>query len=524
LRNKTILTKTGCFLLAAVVFCAAPAFANNIDVGNVSLEDKDTVGDTYDIEFDVAWSNSWRDAGAPSVTANWDAAWVFCKFAKLSAGAWTDWAHCTLLNTGSVAAAGATVDFADTGGAYKGAFVYRSSSGTGAVSFTNNQIRWDYGTDGVTDTDKVRIQVFAVEMVYIPQGSFYVGDADEDPSNCFHEGSTTLPLQITGEGAITVADTAGNLYYDADTGDAGDRAGPVPANFPKGYDAFYVMKYEISQRQYCEFLNSLTSTQASNRVDGGLHFNSYRNYIKKTAAGYYGVDGNNNAGAATTATRSSLNESTDGEWVACNYLSWMDAAAYADWAALRPLTELEYAKAARGPLYPQDDAYAWGSSTLESVTTALTDAAQVSEVPNQGNLNYTNAFPDGPFRTGGYADSSSTRTNGGLSYYGASEFSGNLWERTATLGNATGRAFTGSHGDGAVTTTGSYEGNATNTDWPGIDGTPARGVTGATGGGFRGGSWNTAAVRCVLSDRNNAAETNTTRAQGYGGRAGRTAP
>ena len=30
------------------------------------------------------------------------------------------------------------------------------------------------------------------------------------------------------------------------------------------------------------------------------------------------------------------------------YISWPDLLAYADWAALRPITELEYEKAARG--------------------------------------------------------------------------------------------------------------------------------------------------------------------------------
>jgi hypothetical protein len=71
------------------------------------------------------------------------------------------------------------------------------------------------------------------------------------------------------------------------------------------------------------------------------------------------------------------------------------------------------------------------------------------------------------------------------------ELSGNSYERTVTVGNSGGRAFTGSHGDGTLTTTTSYEGNATNTDWPGLNSTTSRGITGGSGStagsGFRGG-------------------------------------
>ena len=91
-----------------------------------------------------------------------------------------------------------------------------------------------------------------------------------------------------------------------------------------------------------------------------------------------------------------------------------------------------------------------------------------------------------------------------------------------TLGNSTGRAFTGTYGNGVLTTTSTYEGNATNTDWPGIDATAARGVTGALGSGFRAGGWSSAAARCRVSDRDAAAQTDSTRNNSYGGRGART--
>ena len=50
--------------------------------------------------------------------------------------------------------------------------------------------------------------------------------------------------------------------------------------------------------------------------------------------------------------------------VACNYVMAYEGRAYAAWAGLRPMTELEYEKAARGPLKPIPDEYAWGSTAL----------------------------------------------------------------------------------------------------------------------------------------------------------------
>ncbi|MFH1429138.1 MAG: SUMF1/EgtB/PvdO family nonheme iron enzyme, partial [Candidatus Margulisiibacteriota bacterium] len=445
-------------------------------------------------------------------------AWVFAKFATYNAStsSWGEWKHCTLLNTGYTAPAGSQFAFGDTSGVYKGAFIYRSTAGSGSVDWNGAELRWDYGADGVTtDSASIKIKVFAVEMVYVPQGAFYAGDTDNDNTNCFYEGGSVTPFQIAGEGAINVADTAGSLYYDADNIYSGDQAGPIPAAFPKGYNAFYIMKYEVSQGQYCEFLNTLTTAQSAARVEN--HYGDYRNYIMLAANGKYGC--NANAGGATwnVASYADMDQSDDGEWTACNWLSYMDGAAYAAWAALRPFSELEYEKACRGCQTAVDDEYAWGNTTLESAAASLVSANEAGEVPNQGNLNYSSCTPDGPFRVGCFADGSSTRTNAGAGYFGALDLSGSLWERPVTVGNATGRGFTGTHGDGGL----SSGGYATNSDWPGYSGGL---VSGATGSGFRGGEWSGDASTARVSDRYYAAFTITLRLYHLGFRCARTSP
>ncbi|MBF0479541.1 MAG: hypothetical protein HQL26_08660, partial [Candidatus Omnitrophica bacterium] len=78
----------------------------------------------------------------------------------------------------------------------------------------------------------------------------------------------------------------------------------------------------------------------------------------------------------------------------------------------------------------------------------------------------------------------------GAAYYGAMEASGNLYEMVVSLGKTQGRQFLGTHGDGILSSVSGYEGNATNSDWPGIDATdPARGITSTIGSGYRGGDF-----------------------------------
>ncbi len=105
-----------------------------------------------------------------------------------------------------------------------------------------------------------------------------------------------------------------------------------------------------------------------------------------------------------------------------------------------------------------------------------------------------------------------------------------------TLGRVQGRQFLATHGSGQLTTLSGHEGNATNTDWPGIDNINAsRGVTGTIGIGYRGGDFASSNIRVFeLSSRTQAAKDPDS--QGYyqrydsnsgvfqGGRLGRSAP
>jgi formylglycine-generating enzyme required for sulfatase activity len=378
-------------------------------------------------------------------------------------------------------------------------FIFRDANGQGSFSATGAQLRWNYGENGVNNDDIIDIRVFAIEMVYIPQESFYAGSGGTEASAFYKYPATTSPFQITSESEISIGTATDNLYYNF-TPDGGDQLGPLPASFPKGYSAFYCMKYEISQQGYVDFLNSLAQIQATKRKYTGT---LYRYAITGATPGSY---------------------QTTNPYVACNYLNWADLAAYFDWSGLRPITELEYEKSCRGPLPAVPNEYAWGTSEIANSQYTLGNSGANNEYiaanysTTAGNATYGSTTPlggsiNGPVRVGIFAGNSSNsgRVTSGATYYGIMEMTGNLLEHFVTVGNPAGRLFTGMHGNGALNTTG----NADVLNWPGIS---------SLGAGFRGGYWYIPALYLMVSERSGAAGTDANRYHSDGGRGGRTAP
>ncbi len=526
------------FLLGVLVVAFAQlAYANNVQVSNITLTGQDVNNNFTYVQFDLSWENSWRTTSAPG---NWDAVWVFVKY-KAQDGLWkTAYLSTTATDHLVTSDGGVTPTFSvgttSISGTPRGigVFIYRSADGSGDINWQGVKLKWLYGDNGLGDDAAVEVKVFAIEMVYIPQGTFSVGDpsGSAGPANCFYTYGTGGAYTISSENAINVGTTSGYLYYDQDNTDAGDQTGPIPAEFPKGYQGFYIMKYEISQEQYVAFLNTLTRTQQNNHTETDISGTSitnvyvmtntssmlYRNGIRCDATlpsvgpvNFY-LDYNGNGTG---------NEADDGQNIACNYLNWNDALAFADWAGLRPMTELEFEKAARGILPAISGEYAWGDTSLANAAYALGLEGQAGEWistnygVNKGNAAYSTTYNGGPLRCGIFADNTSNngRVTAGASYYGVMELSGNLQERVVHVGSTTSRAFQGSHGDGEL----DASGYATNTDWsPG---------NGAGIEGWRGGDYSSGSSYLQTADRSVATETfGTTRLRWKGFRAVRTAP
>ena len=464
-----------CLLLFLVVSITS---ANNIQTSNVNLSGQNTTSHFSMVNFDISWENSWRTS---TNEKNYDGCWIFAKFRKVNTSLWQ---HCTInyvspgtpAACGHTAASGATLQTAADG---KGLFMYRSADGIGNVSWAGNSIRWNYGTDGVLDADSVEIRLYAVEMVYIPQGAFYLGSGSTTEAFRFRDGAADTYLSITSENDITVGTGAGQLFG---YGTSNMAAGTIPAAYPKGYKAFWIMKHELSQQCYVDFLNTLDLTGASTRNMGGFT-GSHPNLV------------------APFPER------------AMNSIGTIDYLAWTDWAAMRPFTEMEYEKACRGSnILPIANEYAWGNTTITQIS-GMTDAGTPLEAFTSGNCNYYYSTIGRTVRVGSIANTSSTRVSSGATYYGVMEMSGNVWERAIAAGYADGRNFTGSHGDGKLSIAAEHN-QAT---WP--LNTTGSGLT------WRGAAYNNASlvINLQTSDRTSASITGTTRIDGYGGRTARTA-
>ncbi len=536
------------------------AYANNIRVENVSLyKSASQPAGTVDVKFDVTWDNSNADEAGGPTDANsqhyFDRAWIFVKFWDTTAmgpsstggtGGAYPWGHAILTSGGTLSAYNSATRTGVT------------SDGIGAFAKpgTNQTVRWNYAgtlipgaaSTYVASTDTIKVRVMAIEMIRIPQGQFYLGDGTTNTVQgqfCTYN-STTTPFTLSGEGALTLGGSgAGALRNNNATGmgTADDfnntTSQTLPAAFPKGYNALYIMKYDITESQYVLFLNSLTRKQQINRVNAVISGTTPPSniYVMSNTATILNRNTITFSTPAPSDTTTPYTFTTTRPYRTCNGLNWMDVCAYADWAGLRPMTELEYEKACRGGSATNNtaiDEAAWGQS-ITNGTSNITAATTISgtedgteTITNSGaNCNYNNQTftggeaGQGPLRAGIFAKSATTRAQAGSSYYGVMELSGNLLKRCVTVGNATGRNFTGSHGNGILTlntTSNTYDGNATNTDWPGIDATTAYGVTGATGSGYRGGNWYYNWSYARVSDRYWAAIVNTGRSIYNGGR------
>ena len=412
--------------------------ASNLQISNVT-------NTTTTLSFNISWENSWNIQNLSR-----DAVWVFVKFQDCSTND-KAWGHVNLSSVNS--------DHSTTGGLLqvdavndgKGVFIRRSAFGGGDVSSATITLKF---ATAISNAASVNFDVSGVEMVYVPQGNFIAGDGLSTKS--FGTSTTNTPQEITSEGAIA----ANGLAFSTDQNWANGNTHPaLIAGFPKGFSGFYSMKYEVTQKQYMHFLNLLSATQQAVRtaVAPGSPSKSYamhtltspwvrRNYIqiKTPASGnplspaVYGMNRDND---------NTFDETEDGSNIACNFLSWGDLLAFLDWSALRPMTELEFEKACRGPVSAGPFApgiFAWGSNSIIQAWNHSDDPTRILNpgLPNEVSASSGNGLAvynrnenqSGPYRVGFAARAGTSREQSGATYYGIMEMSGNVAEQCFNIG------------------------------------------------------------------------------------------
>ncbi|MFN9370020.1 MAG: SUMF1/EgtB/PvdO family nonheme iron enzyme [Planctomycetia bacterium] len=468
------------------------------------------------ITFDVAWNHSWRAAWEIPEQAhggkgtlkveNWDAAWLFAKFRARDAEVWSP-ATLAVAAADHAAPAGVTLDVGptDDGKRAAGVFAYRAAAGSGPVEWQRISLRWLSEADGIADPAAVELKVFAINMVYVPECSFWLGDGSTNAVAAqFSAGDTAAPFRVESEAAITLGgespknlgnrDGVGMWLRTEDFSSGAPQT--LPARFPKGHAAFYCMRHEVTEREFVDYLNTPASKPRK----------PMRPFVGKKGVALTGITAPKPATAGAPAAF--VTERPD---VACDLMLGDDCTGYATWAGLRPMSELEFEKACRGPLQPVAGEYAWGTAAIAGVAfdkhrrggnggyvianrgradERVTwqgdngpDATRGNAVWNGGIFRDARGVVSddtvaGPLRAGIFATPDSDRVAAGASYWGILELTGNLKEWVVSVGNIVGRRFDGTHGA-----------------WPAPFVTVGKGASlrypeeWAFGAGFRGGQW-----------------------------------
>ena len=424
------------FISSIITSCL---FATNVKIENIRVVNREDVLQTpLSVIFDLKWENAWNNA------KNHDAIWVFMKYG----GPWNN--QVKLMKSGHKILQNriksTPIPNIEVGEDGLGFLIYPSKEYRGDQNL-KLQVLIDTTSLRINNAKLTGLSVHALEMVYIPQGKFTIGSPDEAAIKravlykSDASGQSKGHVTIASESAIEVGAKDNALYYWSENKlYNGDQQGPIPEEFPKGYDAFYIMKYELTQGQYAEFLNTLPDGWTFSRSPiGGKSYYKKRGGIRLKDGHYI----------------------ADNPQRPMNFVSFTDALAFTDWACLRPITELEYEKAARGPSNPIPAEFVWGTNTYDLLERYVDED---SELVLKNNFNESEL-------------SDQTRPIFGASYYWVMDLSGSLWEKVITIGNPIGRAFKGSHGDGKLSF-----GNATNPDWPTSDNEVG-------GFGYRGGGY-----------------------------------
>jgi hypothetical protein len=292
----------------------------------------------------------------------------------------------------------------------------------------------------------------------------------------FHADATAISFigLYDDDPAVNKINSESQLYYL-------NRNNIIPEEFPKGFQSFWVMKYELTQSAWVDFLNTLTFDQQRNRtgvapnsavntrIGTGRNLIRIRSVDPRTGRATYGLSSD---GAANN-----WDPSNNGGDLPMFNMSWADGVAYADWAGLRPLTELEFEKMSRGTVQAVPNEFVWGSSLISPISLDL--GLENLNRPNErqatarnipiGNVrvspNGTTTHAFWPMRVGAFATNVSSRLEAGASFYGIMNLNDNVAERYVNVSTREGRNFTGLHGDGKL----DGQGFANVENWPGVN-------------------------------------------------------
>ncbi len=433
-------------LILLPLLCSLTSKGNGLEISNLSIND-----DYTQATFDISWENSWRQTERFH-----DAVWVYLKYKPDNSG---QWEHAKI--TGGTASGNLELLPQDD---EMGIFVRNASDFAGNVTTTS--ITLDISLDS-TIAVYPDFEVYGIEMVYVPEGPFFVGDGNNTSlgaDSVFYDGS--LYDTVGKDTYITLIDHVGEINFDYPEV-------RIPATYPNGYEAFYCMKYPFTQKQFVDFLNLLSLEDQMNivqnefrndRPDSSYPFGKdYRQGIFESPQLFENNDLGGKSFHCNLNDDGTLDGLDDGQDLAASFridpritatgardaytveaFLWL-----LNWSGLRPMTSLEYEKAARGPLRPVKGEYAWGaplSGGGMSISGFYDPGTSSEGYPDSFSSQTWIAF-DFAYRVGMFAEQETDRIDAQASYWGIQDLSGNGYPLLISVKNTT---FTNKNGSGSL--------------------------------------------------------------------------
>ncbi len=260
----------------------------------------------------MAWDNAWKISNK-----HLDAVWIFAKYRNANSQQWQN-----LIFSGQSSSSDPQISLFNI----VGGNIFVNTRGLSNTQKSINQAKITLELlEPLVGFVNPSFKVFGIEMVYIPEGPFYLGDGSDIS---FFYTSKLENGQLTRVPAFV--DDLGTEPVSFEFGISTSSTNPS-LDYPRGVGGFYIMKSEATQKQFVDFLNCLTRPQQEgllpNLTEGvktkypmtGTNAPVERNAIAYDTTTIDGqaiefyLDLNNNG---------IPNETNDGQSIACNYVSF----------------------------------------------------------------------------------------------------------------------------------------------------------------------------------------------------------
>jgi formylglycine-generating enzyme required for sulfatase activity len=251
-------------------------------------------------------------------------------------------------------------------------------------------------------------------------------------------------VALLGSLAVTACAQGVPVYDWVTVGDPGNAADTAPAGYGAVADSFQIMKFEFTNQQYTDFLNSVDPT--------GTNPNSvYSGNMGSNARG--GITNTGTTNGSRYAVKSNMGDKP------VNYVSWFDAARVSNWlfngatgtssmetgaytlnnatsgnaptvnsgATFYVPTEDQWYKAAYYKGGSTNAGY-WDYATQNDTAPMTVTADATTGIGSAGNAGNFANFNSGAVWNGQNGNVTTVGTNGGASAYGAFDMSGNVQE------------------------------------------------------------------------------------------------